>query len=469
MTAKRLLIHGGTVVSDNNVADYDIVIEGERIVAQGLSGDFDPASFDEVLDAKGLLVFPGLIDPHVHFDSPFMGSTTVHNFHTGTAAAAYGGITTVISFSTQSKGDSLLRNLEEHEQKANGQAYIDWSIHGILLDASEETLAEIPKLVEAGVPTYKCFTTYRHSGRIMDDDSMLLAFKETAKNGGMLMIHCENDAIVEYRLKRELARGHTDWIYHARSRPASAENVAIQRVVDLMKEEPAPVYIVHASTAESVRIIQEAQAGKLPIHCETCTHYLILTEELLNTEQGHLFICSPPLRTQRDIEALWQAARVGPIAIVSSDDAGLPSEDRTRLSEGRFDKVPNGMPGVEPRLTLLYTEGVRTGRISLPRLVELTATNPARLFGLSPRKGSLVPGSDADIVLFDPDIKWTMSAETLHMNTDFCPFEGREVFGKPKTVLCRGEFVVRDFELIGSPGHGRRVTRKLDSAIIGRG
>jgi dihydropyrimidinase len=466
MTTKKLLIHGGTVISESDVAPYDIVIEGERIAAQGQTGTFDPASFDEVLDATGLLVLPGLVDPHVHFDSPFMGSTTVHDFHSGTAAAAFGGITTVISFSTQPKGGSLLRNLEEHEQKADGQAYIDWSIHGILLDSSEQTLSEIPELVKAGVPTYKCFTTYRHSQRVMDDDSMLLVLRATAESGGMLMVHCENDAIVEYRLKLELAQGHTSWIYHARSRPRTAENVAIQRVVDLMKEERAPVYIVHASTAESVQIIQKAQSEGDPIHCETCTHYLVLTEDLLNSELGHLFICSPPLRTQRDIDALWKASRVGPIEVISSDDAELPSADRKRLSEGRFDKVPSGMSGVESRLTMLYTEGVRKGRISLPRLVSLTAANPARLFGLFPQKGSLTPGSDADIVLFDPDVKWTMSAETLHMNTDFCPFEGREVFGKPKTVLCRGEVVIRDYELIGSSKHGRRIDRKLDSTII---
>jgi dihydropyrimidinase len=395
-----------------------------------------------------------------------MGGKTVHDFHTGTAAAAYGGITSVISFSTQPKGASLLRNLEEHEKTAGGLAYVDWSIHGLVFDASEQTLAEIPELVKAGVPTYKCFTTYRHSGRIMDDDSMLLVLKATADSGGMLMIHCENDAIVEYRLKRELEQGHTSWIYHARSRPSSAENVAIQRVVDLLEEERALVYIVHASTAESVQIIQRAQSKGVPIHCETCTHYLILTEDLLNSELGHLFICSPPLRTQGDIDALWKASRTGPIEVISSDDAGLPSEDRTRLSEGRFDKVPNGMPGVEPRLTLLYTEGVRKNRISLPRLVELTSSNPARLFGMFPQKGSLAPGSDADVVLFDPNVEWTMSAETLHMNTDFCPFEGMHVFGKPKTVLCRGEIVIRDDKLIGSPKHGRRIIRKLDSSVF---
>lgn len=466
MPVTRVLIRGGTVVSESEVAAYDVVIEGEKVAALGSQGDFAPESFDEVFDADGLLVLPGLVDPHVHFDAPFMGSKTVHDFHTGTAAAAFGGITSVISFSTQPKGGSVLRNLDEHEKTADGQAYVDWSLHGILLDAAEQTLAEIPELVKAGIPTYKCFTTYRHAGRMMDDDGMLQVLRATAASGGMLMIHCENDAILEYHLQQELAQGNTDWIYHARSRPNSAENVAIQRVVDLMKEAPAPVYIVHASTSESVGIVQRARLEGNPIHCETCTHYLVITEEKLETERGHLYICSPPLRKQVDVDALWRATEVGPIEVVSSDDAGVPTEDRIRLGEGRFDKVPNGMPGIEPRLTMLYSEGVKKGRISLPRLVSLTSTNPARLFGMFPQKGRISPGADADIVLFDPDVEWTMTAESLHMNTDFCPFEGMDVIGKPKTVLCRGEVVIRDHELTGSPKHGRRIIRKLDSSVI---
>lgn len=466
MTKRKLLIHGGTVVSESGVAPFDIVIEGEHIIAHGLSGEFDLDSFDDTFDATGLLILPGLIDPHVHFDAPFMGSKTVHDFLSGTSAAAFGGVTTVISFTTQDKGGSVLRNLEEQEIKAQGQAYVDWSIHGILLDASEQTLSEIPEMVEAGFPTFKCFTTYRHSDRMVDDDGILRVLSATAESGGMLMVHCENDSIVEYRLERELAQGNTDWIYHARSRPRSAENVAIQRIIDLMKEERAPVYIVHTSTLESAQIIQKARSEGEPIHSETCTQYLVLTEDELKTEQGHLFICSPPLRTQRDVDALWRAARIGQIEVISTDDAGVPSEDRTRVAGGRFDKVPNGMPGIEPRLTMLYTEGVRKGRISLQRLVSLTAANPARLFGLYPQKGILAPGSDADIVLFDPNVKWTMSADALHMNTDFCPFEGREVFGKPKTVFSRGEVVIRDYKLVGTPKHGHRVIRKLDSSFI---
>lgn len=458
---KRILIHGGLVVTGNHVAQYDIAIVGEQIHSLGMAGSFSPDDFDETIDAKGLIVMPGLVEPHVHFDAPFMGGTTDHDMLTGTKACAYGGITSVISFSNQAKGASLVQNVKDWDEKNRGRAYVDWSMHSLVYDASEQTLNDIPELVKLGVPTYKCFTTYRHSGRLMDDDSMLLVLQATADSGGMLMVHCEHDATCEYLTKKAVAEGHTDWIYHARTRPAMAEDMAIQRVADLLKTVEAPVYIVHASTADSVRIIADAQAKGLPLRAETCTHYLMLTEELLKGENGYLYICSPPLRKEHDLEQLWNAVRSGPLEVVSSDDAGLPSQMRKELAQGRFDKVPSGMPGVEPRLTLLYSEGVRKNRIDLPKLVELTSTNPARLFGLS-HKGSLEPGSDADIVLFDPNVEWTMSAATLHMNTDFCPFEGKRVTGKAKTLLCRGEVVLRDFELVGDPSHGRRVFRKLE-------
>lgn len=458
---KKTLIHGGLVVTEGQVAPYDIAIVGEQIRSLRAAGEFSPADFDETIDAKGLIVMPGLVEPHVHFDAPFMGGTTDHDLLTGTKACAYGGITSVISFSNQPKGASMVENVKHWDEHNRGRAYIDWSMHSLIYDASELTLREIPELVRIGVPTYKCFTTYRHSGRLMDDDSMLLVLQATVESGGMLMVHCEHDATCEYLTKKAVAEGRTDWIYHARTRPALAEDMAIQRVVDLLKTVPAPVYIVHASTAGSVDIIANAQAEGLPVRAETCTHYLLLTEEMLRGEDGYKYICSPPLRTEHDIERLWNCARLGPIEVVSSDDAGLPSGMRKQLAQGRFDLVPSGMPGVEPRLTLLYSEGVKKNRIDLPKLVELTSANPARLFGMHPQKGGLQPGSDADVVLFDPNIEWIMSASTLHMNTDFCPFEGKAVTGKAKTVLSRGEIVLRDFELVGSPDHGRRIFRNL--------
>jgi dihydropyrimidinase len=467
MDPKSLLIRGGTVVSDSSASQLDLQVQSGRIIAQGSPGSFDKEHFTEVIDASGMFVLPGLIDPHVHFDSPFMGSKTVHDFRTGSIAAAYGGVTTVISFTTQGKGESILKNIESQNRNAEKQSFIDWGFHGILLDAKEDTLSEIPDLINAGYPTYKCFTTYRHSNRMVADADILSLLEITARNHAMLMVHCENDAILEHNLKKVLSTNNA-WINHAKSRPASAENVEIARIIDLMREEVAPVYIVHTSTREGMGIIQDAINTGLPIHCETCTHYLVLTEDKLKEENGYQFICSPPLRKKEDTDALWKAAANGPLEVVSTDDAGVPTSDRIRLGEGRFDKVPNGMPGIEPRLVILYSQGVVSGRINLPRLVALTSTNPARLFGLFPQKGHLGIGADADIVLFDPNPGWRISASTHHMNTDFSPFEGMEVTGNVRSVLCRGEYVIREGELVGTPGYGKLIRRSIDRTWLKR-
>jgi dihydropyrimidinase len=467
MEHKSLLIHGGTVVSDSSTSQVDLIVQSGRIIAQGSPGSFDKEHFTEEIDAFGMFVLPGLIDPHVHFDSPFMGSKTVHDFRTGSIAAAYGGITTIISFSTQGKGESIIKNIESQNRNAEKQSFIDWGFHGIILDAKEDTLSEIPHLINAGYPTYKCFTTYRHSNRMVDDTDILSLLEITARNPAMLMVHCENDAILEHNLKRVLSTKNA-WINHAKSRPASAENVEIARIIDLMREEVAPVYIVHTTTREGMGIIQDAINMGLPIHCETCTHYLVLTEDKLKEEDGYQFICSPPLRKKEDNDALWKAATNGPLEVVSTDDAGVPTLDRIRLGEGKFDKVPNGMPGIEPRLVVLYSQGVVNGRINLPRLVALTSTNPAKLFGLYPQKGHLGIGADADIVLFDPNPRWRISASTHHMNTDFSPFEGMEVTGNVRSVLCRGEYVIREGELVGTPGYGQLIRRSIDDTWLKR-
>ena len=461
MTSKKMLIQGGLLVNSDGSYPADVLVQGEKVKAVGIPGAFAAEAVDEILDASGKLVLPGLIDPHLHFNSPFMGTVSVHDYLNGTAAAAYGGITTNIDFSTQPKGGSLIENLAQKEEEARGRTYIDWSMSGILLDASPQTLAEIPQLIQLGVPTYKCFTTYKHSGRLMDDSGMLKILEATAANGGMLMVHCEHDALIESRMEKEIAAGHFAPISHARTRPAEAENLAIQRVIDLMREVPAPVYIVHTSTAESVGMIQAARAQGLPIHSETCTHYLVLTEEKLTGSQAQFFICSPPLRTQKDVDALWCGVATGCIEVISSDDAGVPPADNLQIAQGRFDKVPSGMSGIEARLSILYTEGVHKGRISLPRLVELTSTNPARLFGLYPQKGHIAPGADADIVIYDPQGEWSMTASTLHMNTSFCPFEDWIIQGHVKFVLSRGAYVIEDGKLVGQPGRGQRVFRKL--------
>jgi len=460
MTGRLTLFRGGTVVGPQGAAAADLLVEGETVAALGLHGRFDREPADEVVDASGKLVLPGLVDPHLHFDSPFMGTVTVHGYGQGTVAAAHGGVTTVIDFTTQPKGGSILENVARKEADAR-QSCIDWSASGIVLDASPATLAELPRLVEAGLPTYKCFTTYRHSGRLVEDAGILALLEATARTGGMLMVHAENDAIVEHAQAREIAAGHLEPIYHARSRPPAAEVVAIRRLIDLVRQVPAPLYLVHVSTGEGAALIREAREEGLPVHGETCTHYLSLTEDALRGPRGQLFICSPPLRLQRDVDALWAAVASGTLEVVSSDDAGVSPADNLRIGAGRFDRVPSGLSGIETRLAVLYSEGVVRGRIGLERLVALTASEPARLFGLSPRKGVLAPGADADLVVYDPEPEWVITAAALHMNTDFCPFEGLRVKGRVQSVWCRGSPVVRDGAFVGRPGHGRRLFRRL--------
>lgn len=461
MSKKNLLIHGGQLVNESGVYAADLIIQDGKVLSQVAPGSAVPEADWEKIDASGKLILPGLIDPHLHFNSPFMGTVTAHGFDNGTAAAAFGGVTTLIDFSTQPKGGSILANVEQKEEEARGRAYIDWSVSGILLDAGAQTLAEIPQLIAAGLPTYKCFTTYKHSGRLMDDESFLVLLEATAKYGGMLMAHCENDAIVSYQTNKLVAAGRLSPIDHAYSRPAEAENVAIQRVIDLVRQVPAPVYVVHMSTAQSVQIVQQARMEGLPVHSETCTHYLTLTEKELEGRNGQLFICSPPLRKQGDADALWKALGSGAIEVVSSDDAGVLPADNLRIGQGRFDKVPSGLTGIETRLSILYTEGVCKRRITLPQLVAAASVTPAKLFGLYPAKGHLNPGADADVVLFDPNQTWTMSAKTLHQNSDFCIFEGWPIQGKVEAVLSRGEYVIRAGQLVGEPGRGQRVFRKL--------
>lgn len=460
MPERRILIRGGTVVSSQLASPADLLVEGEIVQALGVPGRLDRERVDEVVDASGRLVLPGLVDPHLHFDSPFMGTSTVHGFGQGTIAAAYGGTTTVVDFTTQPKGGSILGGVAQKDEEARASC-IDWSASGILLDASPATLAEIPRLVEAGIPTYKCFTTYKHSGRLVDDEGILALLEATARSGGMLMIHCENDPIVEHATAGELAAGHLAPEFHARARPPSAEVVAVRRVLDLVRRVRASVYLVHLSAAESVALVREARSEGLPVHAETCTHYLALTEDALRGPRGQLFICSPPLREPRHLDALWHELASGTLEVVSSDDAGVPPADNLRIGAGRFDRVPSGLSGIECRLPILFTEGVAKGRIGLERLVAVTSSEPARLFGLAPRKGNLLPGADADLVLFDPEAEWVMSAAALHMSTDFCPFEGWRIRGRVQSVWCRGSAVIRDGEFVGQPGFGKRVRRTL--------
>ena len=464
MSDKSILIRGGTLVTDQAVSKQDVLIRNETIAAveHGLDG-----SADEVVDASGLLVLPGAVDPHIHFNERNKGQVGVHDYLTGGRAAAFGGTTTVIDFADQIHGEPLLSVLDVKRGEAKGKAIVDWNLHPIINHVTPEVLAEIPTLVATGLPTVKCFMTFRSltgesaenmfsgkPGRIITDDNFVELSSRLKAAGGMLMVHAEDSTIIDKIALDKLSQGQTKAIDHARCRPPESEGNAVRRIVKVVEQSGGSVYVVHLSSIDGLNEVGGARAAGLPVYAETCPHFLVFTEEKLKRDDGYKWLGSPPLRDEATQAALWAGIVDGRISTVATDDCAF-SLDSKKAGADRFDLCPEGMPGIEPRLTLLHSEGVAKGRLSLPKMVELTSTAPARLFGLAPRKGSLAPGCDADIVLFDPSIEWTMSQETLHMASDYTAYEGLEVTGKVAKVFSRGELVIDGEKCLATPGRGR--------------
>jgi dihydropyrimidinase len=453
---KKTLIKNGTVVTDRSVSQANVLIEDEQITAVG-TGD-TPA--DIVIDAHGLLVLPGAVDSHVHFNDVFMNTISVHDYYTGTLAAAYGGVTSVIDFSNQEKGKSLLSTLETKKQETAGLALVDWGVHPVITQPTDETLAEIPLVVNQGAPTIKCYMTYRAEGLLIENTDLKRILKALHSAGGMLMVHAEDNDINETEVPRMVSSGKTSPIYHAKSRPKEAENKAIYGCIDLVRETGGRLFVVHMATGDGVDMVKAAQAEGLNVFAETCTHYLIFTDKMLEREDGIKWICSPPLRDPGNQERLWEGLKEKTICMVTSDDAAYSWEAKL-FGKNRFDLCPNGIPGIEPRLNLLYSDGVAKGRLSLSRWVEIVSTAPARYFGLLPQKGHLVPGADADVVLFDPEEEWVMGRDTLHMATDWSAYEGIKIKGKIKKVFSRGELIIDDNRCLAQKGRGKYIYRRL--------
>ena len=458
---KTTLIRGGTLVSGQKVSLQDVLIQGEKI--SGI-GDFSDAEAGQVINATGLLVLPGAVDTHVHFNDHFMNTVSVHDYETGTLAAAYGGVTSIIDFANQAPGGSLQDALRNKKEEAAGKALIDWGIHPVITQPISETLEEIPLVVEQGAPTIKCYMTYRSEGLMIEDGDLRRILESLKKAGGMLMVHAEDNDAVEENIRRMIANGLTQSIYHAKSRPPEAENLAIRRCVKLARETGSRLFIVHMATDEGVELVGQARYEGLDVFAETCTHYLLFTEKMLEREDGLKWICSPPLRNHRIQQRLWEGIKDGRISMVTSDDAAYSWEAKLFGAE-RFDRCPNGIPGIESRLPILYSKGVAEGRISLARFVELVSAAPARFFGLAPQKGSLTPGADADIVLFDPEVRWTMSQATLHMASDWSAYDNIKVTGKVEKVFSRGELIIDGEQCLAQKGRGRYLHRKLDSSV----
>ncbi|HKB47236.1 MAG TPA: dihydropyrimidinase, partial [Ktedonobacterales bacterium] len=442
----------------------DVLIEGEKIISIGqqLSGD-------TTIDATGKYVIPGGIDVHTHLDMPFGGTVASDDFFTGHRAAAFGGTTTHVDFAIQPKGASLRETLDLWHAKANGKAAIDYGFHLAITDLPDAVMQEIASVPEWGVTSLKLFMAYK--GALMVDDATLFrAMEQAAQHGLLIMVHAENGDAIDILVRQALEAGHTEPKYHALTRPPELEAEATNRAIRLAEVTGAPLYVVHVTNAGAVEAIRLARGrGRAPIYGETCVQYFFFTKDDLARPgfEGAKWVCSPPYREKSDQEDLWRAVSVNELQVISTYHCdfwyeggkdGKPAGKE--LGIGDFSKIPNGCPGIEDRMMVLYTQGVRAGRFSLNRWVELCCTNPAKLFGMYPQKGVLAPGSDADIVVWDPAVAHTISAKTQHQRTDYNLYEGMQVTGMPAVVLSRGRVLVQGDLWQGEQGAGRFIARQ---------
>ena len=452
------LVRNGRVVTPSESYEADLYVDAGKIVlvGQGLSL---PA--DTVLDASGCLVLPGGIDAHTHLDMPAGELTSADDFETGTRAAAFGGTTTVIDFATPEPGESLLSTLDTWRGKAEGKAAVDYGFHMALRGLGETTLAEMSRLTrDEGVTSFKLYLAYPGVLQV-DDATFFRALLGARECGALPLVHAENGGVIDVLVKRALARGDTAPRHHALTRPPEAEAEATARAISLAAMAEAPLYVVHLSCAAALAHVVAARDRGLPVHAETCPQYLFLSIEDYDRPglEGARYVMSPPLRQAADQEALWRGLAGGDLQVVATDHCPFTLNDKARGRDD-FSKIPSGAPGIETRMMLLWDGGVLAGRIDAQRFVELTATGPARLFGLWPRKGTIAVGSDADLVIWDPERETRLSADTLHMRVDYSPYEGRVVRGGPLVVMSRGEVIVDRGEWKGRPGRGQFLKRQ---------
>ena len=455
----RTLITNGHIVTA--IADYagDILIDGEKITAIGLPGAFASLQADTVFDAQGNYVFPGAIDVHTHMELPLPTTVASDDFETGTIAAACGGTTTILDFANQQRGHTLAEALQAWHDKADGKAVIDYGFHITITDLAAAPETAMDEMITAGVTTFKLLMAYPGTFMV-DDETMYRVMRRSAKIGGLVMVHAENGIVIDLLVREAVAAGHTAPGFHALTRPSILEGEATQRAITLAAYAEAPLYVVHVSCAHSLRAVAAARTRGLPVWGETCPQYLYLNDSHYAAPgfAGAKFVCTPPMRSVADNEALWLGLQQRELQVVSTDHAPFNFASQKELGLHDFTKIPNGLPGVEHRVMLLY-ESVRTGKLALQHFVDLVATTPARLFGLYPRKGTIAPGSDADLVIWNPERSMTISAATQHQRVDYTPYEGMQVQGVPDTVLLRGQTIVQNGEYVGGKGGGKYLPR----------
>ena len=460
------IIKNGSVITATDTYKADVAIENGKIAAIGNGLPVESAS--KILDASGKLVLPGGIDVHTHLDMPFGGTTSADDFETGTRAAAFGGTTTLIDFAIQYKGQPLRQAFDTWMGKAASKAVCDYAFHCIVTDVSSGQLAQMNDLVHEGVTSFKLFMAYP-GVFMLDDGSIFKALQTTSKNGGLVCMHAENGSAIDVIVQQALAEGKKAPKYHALTRPTTAEAEATARAVALAEMAGAPIYIVHLSCNDALEKVREARDRGLPVYAETCPQYLYLSIENFDAPgfEGAKYVFTPPLREKWHQEKLWNGLKCDHLQVVSTDHCPFCFKEQKELGRDDFTKIPNGGPGVEHRMSLIYSGGVASGRFSVNRFVELVATTPAKLFGLYPRKGTIAVGSDADLVLFDPHRKHTISAKTHHMRVDYSMFEGIPVTGMPDVVLSRGRVVVEGDKFLGRPGQGEFLRRATYAQVNG--
>ena len=462
-----LLVKNGNIVLAEGTFTASIAVKEGKVAA--LLGGDEHVEACVTLDAAGLLVFPGLIDAHMHVQAPFQGLTGQLTFYQQSVCAAFSGVTTFMDFTNSWKGGSVVQALDARIAEM-AESCIDYGVHGKFVEATPAVLREIPELARKGCPTFKLFMTYRKEGVMADDDTLLQVFRMSADHGCLPLIHAESNAIAEYNSEACLAAGRLSWRDFARAKPVLCETEAFGRAVHLAEAAASPVLIVHTTNGPCLDIAERAQSRGLPVYVETCPHYLTVFDDLYdNPKNGHLGICSPPLRTPTERDALWRGIQQGVVSLVGSDDCTYSRQEKEAFLEKDpqgelvqdFTKVVNGVSGLETRLAVMATDGVAQGRISYNQLVALCSSNVAKRMGCYPQKGTLMPGADADIVLFDPQEKWKISPHTLHNGAGYTLLDGYQAQGKVTTTIARGKIIMKNGIFTGEKGAGRYVHRTL--------
>ena len=460
----RTLVTNGHIVTAVDSYVADILIDGPVITMIGANLGEVVGQVDRTIDAAGKLVIPGGIDPHTHMDLPFGGTSSSDDFETGTRAAAFGGTTTIIDFAVQYRGQALNEALDVWFKKAEGKAAIDYGFHMILTDLPDSRMPEIKGLINQGVTSIKLFMAYP-GVFLVDDGTIFKAMTTASEGGGLVCMHAENGLVIDVLVKRAVAEGKTGPKYHALTRPTRAEAEGVHRAIAIAEMANAPVYIVHLSCYDALREVQAARDLGLPVFAETCPQYLFLDYSYYEQEgfEGAKYVMTPPLRDRANQEQLWKGLRGNDLQVISTDHCPFCFKEQKELGRDDFSKIPNGGPGVENRMSLIYDGGVVQKRISLNRFVELTSTAAAKIFGLFPKKGTIAVGSDADIVIFNPDREEVISAATHHMRVDYSAYEGRRVRGVSEIVMSRGNVVVENGSFKGRPGGGQFLKRSTFS------